>query len=145
MFASQFWSQTSGLTRQLSATIAKAPPSERHAGARSVHGRLVLQAGVEDLDISESCLRALVRNNRIPHYRVGKLIRFQPDVLHAWRAAGGTGAEHRAPTIARVPAPVAARPTGRRTTLRRADLPGLVAGSSAAWRSQAHRSSAAGR
>jgi excisionase family DNA binding protein len=99
----------------------------------------------EDLDISESCLRALVRNNRIPHYRVGKLIRFQPDVLHAWRAAGGTGAEHRAPTIAQAPTPVAARPKGRRTALRRTDVPGSVAGPSAAWRSQADRSGAAGR
>ena len=99
----------------------------------------------EDLDISESCLRALVRKNRIPHYRVGKLIRFQPDVLHAWRAAGGTGAEQRGPTIARVPTLVAARPTGRRAALRRTHVPGSVAGSSAAWRPQADRSGAAGR
>ena len=44
----------------------------------------------EDLAVGESHLRALIRDNRIPHYRVGKLVRFQPDVLRAWKAAGGT-------------------------------------------------------
>jgi excisionase family DNA binding protein len=49
-----------------------------------------LEQAQEDLAVGESHLRALVRENRIPHYRVGKLIRFNPETLRAWKAAGGT-------------------------------------------------------
>ena len=31
----------------------------------------------------------LVREDRIPHIRIGRQIRFSPDAIEAWAAAGG--------------------------------------------------------
>ena len=44
----------------------------------------------ENLGVSEAHLRNLVRKRLIPCYWVGDLVRFQPQRIDAWKAAGGT-------------------------------------------------------
>ena len=45
----------------------------------------------ERLDLSTDRIYELVRQERIPHVRIGRSVRFDPAVVEAWIAAGGTG------------------------------------------------------
>lgn len=82
-----------------------------------------------DLRVSEAHLRALVAKRMVPHHRVGDLVRFQPDVLRAWKAAGGTDA-HRPPAVVAVP-----RFSGARAATRPpAAAADMASGSSMSWR-----------
>jgi excisionase family DNA binding protein len=42
------------------------------------------------LDLPTFTIYALVRSNRIPHVRVGRVVRFDPAAIEQWIAAGGT-------------------------------------------------------
>ena len=80
----------------------------------------------ENLGVSEAHLRNLVRRRLIPCYWVGDLVRFQPQRIEAWKAAGGTrpAAGHK----------VDARPTATTPGARRAaGGPAAEVGSSKAW------------
>ena len=46
----------------------------------------------EDLAVSKGHLRNLIAASEIPYYRVGRLIRFEPGKIAAWKASGGTSA-----------------------------------------------------
>ena len=83
-----------------------------------------------DLGCCESTLRTLVRENRIPHYRLGDRVQFEPNALSAWKAAGGTDAPRRAAAQAAVPK-TRVRPAGG---TRPSGTPGTEGiGSSASW------------
>ncbi|RKY15558.1 MAG: hypothetical protein DRP63_06765 [Planctomycetota bacterium] len=48
-------------------------------------GRLLTAKEVQDLlRISERTLRNLVSDDRIPHLRIGRLLRFDPNALKRW-------------------------------------------------------------
>ena len=80
----------------------------------------------ESLGVSEAHLRKLVRNRLIPCYWVGDLVRFQPQRIEAWKAAGGTrsAASHEVDARRTAPAPGARGAAGG---------PASETGSSNAW------------
>ena len=57
----------------------------------------------EDLGVSEAHLRNLIRKRLIPCYWLGGVVRFQPRRIEAWKAAGGTRQEPRAPGVGEPP------------------------------------------
>ena len=42
------------------------------------------------LGVTVRTVYALANDNDIPHYRVGKILRFIPDAIDTWRRNGGT-------------------------------------------------------
>jgi len=42
------------------------------------------------LGVSVRAVHALVADKAIPHYRVGKALRFMPELVDEWRRNGGT-------------------------------------------------------
>ncbi len=46
--------------------------------------KLTLQDAAEYLQVSERSLAKLVKTNEIPHFRVGRLIRFDVDAIDEW-------------------------------------------------------------
>ena len=65
-------------------------------GSRARFARMAdmtFKEACEELALSRSQLYALVRRNEIPHYRLGKLIRFERIKLASFKDAGGTAAQ----------------------------------------------------
>lgn len=58
----------------------------------------------EFLSIKPSTIYTLVQENRIPHYRIGKLVRFRTSEIMNWVQKGKRGAKEIGPVRKNIPA-----------------------------------------
>ncbi|MBJ6762823.1 helix-turn-helix domain-containing protein [Myxococcaceae bacterium JPH2] len=49
-----------------------------------------VERAAQFLGISPRTLYRLTNERKVPHYKVGGALRFEPSKLRAWRAAGGS-------------------------------------------------------
>lgn len=56
------------------------------SGERRAPGLVDAQRAADLLDVPKSWVLAEARANRLPHVRLGRYVRFEPDMLEAWWA-----------------------------------------------------------
>ena len=79
----------------MSNVAASDTPRHREAHRSSGHALLKARDVAEWLDVSEWRVYDLVRQNLIPHAKMGRSIRFQAEAIERWLEAGGSGPEQK--------------------------------------------------
>lgn len=72
--------------QECSAPVAAIPPSRNGNGS---HRLLTASQAAERLDVTLARLYELARTGTLPAVRIGRQIRFSPEVLSGWIEAGG--------------------------------------------------------
>lgn len=70
-------------------------PTEEHRRPGAMRTLLRARDIAEWLDVSEWHVYDLVRQNLIPHVKMGRNIRFQAEAIERWLEEGGAGLEQK--------------------------------------------------